>query len=225
MRSTREISGAVTAFALMGLWTLSLTSATPLHGQQEVPSPSQAGAAPKPEGVKEGDRAPAGPATAAPVDPNKYKIGAEDVLKITVWREAELSGQVAVRPDGMVTIPLVGEVQVAGLTPIELTDRLKSEFAKLVNNPVVSVEVWLVRSRKYYIAGMVPRPGQYSLVVPVTVLEALTLAGGPTEWANKKKITIMRGAQRLKFNWNDVIKGKNLGQNVYLEPGDFINVP
>ncbi|MEZ5351041.1 MAG: polysaccharide biosynthesis/export family protein [Bryobacteraceae bacterium] len=185
-----------------------------------APSAQQGGDASKDTGDKS-----AGPGIAAPVDPRTYKIGAEDVLKVSVWREPELSSHVAVRPDGMVTIPLVGEVQVSGLTPLEFTDKLKEEFGKLVNNPVVSVEVWQVRSRKYYIAGMVPRPGQYPLVVPVTVLEALTLAGGPTEWANKKKIIIMRGDKRIKFNWNDVIKGKNLDQNVYLEPGDFVNVP
>ncbi|MEZ5398142.1 MAG: polysaccharide biosynthesis/export family protein [Bryobacteraceae bacterium] len=163
--------------------------------------------------------------TAAPVDPRTYKIGAEDVLRIQVWREPELSSQVAVRPDGMITVPLVGEVQVSGLTPLELTDRLKTEFGKLVNSPVVSVEVFQVKSRKYYLSGMIARPGQYPLVVPVTVLEALTLGGGPTEWANKKKIVIMRGAERIKFNWNDVIKGKNLDQNIYLEPGDIVMVP
>lgn len=189
--------------------------------QQAAPRAAQGAEAPKETGPEK----PAEGGTAAPVDPRSYKIGAEDVLRIQVWREPELSSQVAVRPDGMVTVPLVGEVPVSGLTPLEVTEHLKKEFGKLVNNPVVSVEVWQVRSRKYFIAGLVSRPGQYPLVVPVTVLEALTLAGGPTEWANKKNIMIIRGSKRIKFNWNDVIKGKNLDQNIYLEPGDILNVP
>lgn len=184
----------------------------------------QPAAAPKPQeqkGAAPAEKAP-GDGLAAPVDPKTYKIGPEDVLRLLVWREPELSGMVGVRPDGMITIPLVGEIQVNGLTPLELGARLKEEYGKLVNNPVVSVEVTQVRSKKYYLSGNVNRPGQFPLVVPITVLEALTLGGGPSEYANKKKIVIMRGTKRFYFNWNDVIKGKNLDQNIYLENGDFV---
>lgn len=162
--------------------------------------------------------------TPAPVDPNTYKIGPEDVLGITVWRERELSGNVVVRSDGYITIPLLGDLQVNNLTPGEVQAKLRELYAKLVNSPIVTVVVQAVRSKKYYIQGNVGRSGVFPLVVPTTVLEALTMAGGPTEFANKKKIIIMRGDKRLYFNWNDVLKGKNLSQNIYVENGDFIIV-
>ncbi|MFN7925762.1 MAG: polysaccharide biosynthesis/export family protein [Bryobacteraceae bacterium] len=187
-------------------------------GQQ--PQGEQKGADPK----QTQEAKPGEPALPAPVDPKTYKIGAEDVIRVSVWREPELSFTAGVRPDGMITAPLIGEVQVSGLTPLELGGKLKEEFSKLVNNPVVSVDVQQVRSRKYYITGQVGKPGQFPLVVPLTVLEALTLAGGPTEFANKKKITIMRGTQRFYFNWNEMLKGKNPQQNIYVENGDFIVV-
>lgn len=162
--------------------------------------------------------------TPAAVDPKTYQIGPEDVLGIQVWKEGELSGNVVVRPDGVITIPLIGELQVNGLTPREVETKLKEQYVKLVNNPVVTVTVQSVRSKKYFIQGNVGRSGVFPLVVPVTVLQALTMAGGPTEFANKKKIVIMRGDKRIFFNWNDVIKGKNLSQNIYVENGDFIIV-
>ena len=162
--------------------------------------------------------------TPAAVDPKTYKVGPEDVLHIQVWKENELSGNVVVRPDGMITVPLIGEIQVNNLTPREIEDKLKEQFSRVVNNPVVGVGVQTVRSKKYYIQGQVGRSGVFQLIVPITVLEALTLAGGPTEFANKKKIVVMRGDKRLYFNWNDVIKGKNLNQNIYVENGDFIIV-
>lgn len=205
-------------YSMMRSCGLALSAA--LAFAQQQPPAEQKGADPK----TAQEAKPAEVNLPAPVDPKTYKIGAEDVLRVSVWREPELSGTVGVRPDGMVTINLIGEVQVSGLTPLELAARLKEEFIKLVNNPVVSVEVQQVRSRKYYITGQVGRPGQFPLVVPLTVLEALTLAGGPAEFANKKKITIMRGTQRFYFNWNEVLKGKNLQQNIYVENGDFIVV-
>jgi polysaccharide export outer membrane protein len=171
-----------------------------------------------------GGAAPTGMVVAAPVDPKTYKIGVEDVLNIVVWKEPELSSTVNVRPDGMVTANLIGEVPVVGLTPDQLKDKLRVEFGKLVLNPVVQVIVRDVRSRKYYINGNVNRTGSFPLVVPTTVLEALTIAGGLAEFADKKNIVIMRGDKRLKFNYKDVIKGKNMAQNVYLENGDFIIV-
>jgi len=162
---------------------------------------------------------------AAPVDPKTYKIGPEDVLLIKVWREPELSGAVAVRPDGMVTVPLVGDIQVNGLSPEGLGGKLREEFARFVNNPIVQVYVQEVRSKKYYVSGQILRTGEFPLVVPTTVLEALAKAGNFTDFANRKKIVVIRGDKRFQFNYNDVIKGKNTQQNIYLENGDFIVVP
>ena len=164
-------------------------------------------------------------AAVAPVDPKSYVIGAEDLLQILVWREAEVSGSVVVRPDGMITLQLIGEVQAAGRTPNALREEITEKLSQFLNRPEVMVSVTGVRSKKYYITGQVNRTGAFPLVVPTTVLEALSGAGGFQQWANKKNITILRGSQRLKFNYNEVIKGKNPGQDIYLENGDHIIVP
>jgi polysaccharide export outer membrane protein len=160
----------------------------------------------------------------SPVDPKMYKIGPEDVLRIRVWKEPELGGEVAVRPDGMISVDLIGEIQANGLTPEQLTQKLKEEYGKIVINPVVMVSVQAVRSKKYYLTGNLLKTGAVPLVVPTTVLEALSMAGGFTDFADKKNIVILRGDKRLKFNYNDVIKGKNMSQNIYLENGDFVIV-
>jgi polysaccharide export outer membrane protein len=158
-------------------------------------------------------------------DPKTFKIGPEDVIEVRVWKEPELSGVFAVRPDGRITLNLVGEVEVAGLTPMEVQQKLTAEFGKVLNTPVVGVSMRAIRSSKYYITGNVNRTGMFPLVVKTTVLEALTLAGGLGEWANKKKITILRnGKERLYFNYNEVIKGKKIEQNIELRNGDFIIV-
>jgi len=209
-------------FAGLAWCILAIVCAAGLNGQQQTQQEKQQEEPKQPSPTA--DEAKVTEGLPAPVDPNAYKIGPEDVLAIIVWKEAELSSRVGVRPDGMITVNLIGEVQVNGLTPMELQARLKDEFGKIVINPIVQVQVLMVRSKKYYISGMVGRTGAFPLVVPTTVLEALTLAGGPTEFANKKKIVIMRGKERLFFNWDEVVKGKNLQQNIRLENGDFIHV-
>jgi len=166
-----------------------------------------------------------GTITAAPVDPRSYVIGPEDILAITVWREADFTRAVQVRPDGKFTLPLVGDIVAAGLTPNALAEVLTKELSKLINQPLVSVSLQSVQSKKYYITGEVNRTGSFPLVVPTTILEALTNAGGFHEYAKKGKIYILRGTQRIKFNYNDVIKGKKLEQNILVENGDYIHVP
>jgi polysaccharide biosynthesis/export protein len=162
----------------------------------------------------------------ASVDPATYKIGPEDVIKVIVWKEADLSFTASVRPDGKVTAPLIGDLMANGQTPSSFSSLMKEKLGELVNNPLVSVEVLQVRSKKYYITGQVARTGMFPLVVPTTVLEALTMAGGLAEWADRKKIIIMRGSQRLKFNYDAALKGKKskTDENVLLENGDFIVV-
>ena len=162
---------------------------------------------------------------AAPVDPKTYQIGPEDVLAITVWREPDVSRLVQVRPDGKITLPLAGELTAGGHTPLQLQEQVTKKLSEFINQPVVNVAVQSVQSKKYYLAGEVNRSGAFPLVVPTTVLEAINSAGGFREFANKGKIVILRGDQRLKFNYNEVIKGKNLKQNIYLENGDHIIVP
>jgi polysaccharide export outer membrane protein len=161
-----------------------------------------------------------------PVDPNKYVIGPEDILAITVWRENDLSGVVAVRPDGKITRPLIGEVQAGGVSPAQLTKDLTEKFAVFINRPDVTVIVQEVRSKKYYIDGLVNHPGEFPLVTPTKVFEALSKAGGFQEWASKSRIRIVRdgGKKIFNFNYNEITKGKHMEQNIELENGDHIIV-
>ncbi len=165
---------------------------------------------------------------AQPIDPHTYVIGAEDILKITVWRDGDLSGVVGVRPDGMITRPLIGDVQAAGLTPERLTAQLREGYMASVRNPEITVEVIQVNSKHYSITGGVNRPGNYPLVVKMTVFEALNLAGGFQEFAKKSDILILRtgGGKPLHFNWDKYANGKKdpKNVNVELQPGDTIIV-
>jgi polysaccharide biosynthesis/export protein len=161
----------------------------------------------------------------APVDSNTYVIGAEDVLSISVWHEPELTRQVVVRPDGKITLPLVNELPAAGLTTARLSETISQALLKYMNAPEVNVSVQQVNSKKYYIQGEVLKPGSYPLVVPTTVMEGLANAGGFKDFANTKKIAILRGTERLRFNYKEVRGGKRLDQNILLQPGDQIIVP
>ncbi len=160
-----------------------------------------------------------------PIDTKTYVIGPEDVLNVSVWREAELSRQVIVRPDGKINLPMVNEVTAAGLTPQQLSGSIAQGLQKYIREPEVNVSVQQVNSKKYYIQGEVNKPGSYPLVVPTTVLEGLGNAGGFHDFANVKKIIILRGTERLKFNYKDVTHGKHMEQNILLQPGDEIIVP
>ena len=159
------------------------------------------------------------------VDQEKYQIGPEDLLFIRVWREPDFTLPVAVRPDGKITMPLIGEVRAAGQSPLQLTAALKLLLTQYLNNPDVSVFVTEVRSKKFYIDGEVNRPGSFALVTPTTVLEALSRSGGFREFANRKKIRVLRDGQIHHFNYKEVTNGKRLEQNIAVENGDHIIVP
>ncbi|MEO8137942.1 MAG: polysaccharide biosynthesis/export family protein, partial [Betaproteobacteria bacterium] len=162
--------------------------------------------------------------TAAPVDPRTYLIGPEDVLLVRIWREPELSGPVAIRPDGKFSLPLIGEQQAGGLTPQQVAENLDKALQEFLKRPQVDVAVQEVRSKKYYVSGEVMTPGVFPLVVPTTVMQALTQAGGFREFANRKKVLILRGDERLTFSYLDYIKGKNVEENLFLKPSDQIIV-
>jgi polysaccharide export outer membrane protein len=162
---------------------------------------------------------------AQPVDPRSYIIGPEDIIGINVWRENEFTRQVAVRPDGKITLPLINDVAAEGLTPERLAAQLAEALSEYINSPQVTVSVLQVNSKKFYISGEVNRPGTYPLVVPTRIGEALNQAAGFRDFAKKSDILILRGSQRIKFNWNDYVKGKNLDKNIFLENGDTILVP
>jgi polysaccharide export outer membrane protein len=165
-------------------------------------------------------------AVPAPVDLKAYVIGAEDQLAVTVWDVQKLSAPYLVRPDGKITMPLIGDVQAAGLTPGQLqgsiSERLKEKY---IQSPDVTVLVLQVNSKKFYIHGEVNKPGAFPLIVPTTVLEGLANAQGFRDFANTKRIRIMRGTEQFKFNYKDVTQGKRTEQNIYLQPGDQIIVP
>jgi len=172
--------------------------------------------------------AAAKPSTSAAVGAD-YTIGPDDVLSVVFWREPDLSAEVVVRPDGKISLPLINDITASGLTPAQLREILTEQGKKLVAEPNVSIVVKQINSRKVFITGNVERPGPYSLGAGMTVLQLIALAGGLREYADSKKIVIMRTeagrSVSLPFNYNDVSKGKNLQQNVELKRGDTVIVP
>ena len=158
------------------------------------------------------------------IDPRIYEIGAEDIIKIVVWQSAEFSTLQAVRPDGKISMPLIGDVQAEGLTPNRLKTTLTQALKDYVESPDVTVYIQQVNSKSYRVSGWVNRPSKYPLVTPIKVYEAIADAGGFREYANLKDVIIIRGAQRIKFNAKDYRDGKNLEKNIFVENGDTIEV-
>jgi polysaccharide export outer membrane protein len=164
----------------------------------------------------------------ATTDPN-YVIGPQDVLDVSVWKEPELSRSVPVRPDGKISMPLLNDVQAAGLTPMQLTAQITTNLKKYIADPQVTIVITQINSQRIYILGEVNHPGALPLLPGMTMLEALSSAGGFTIFANLKKIYLMRKVngqeQKYPFNYKDVIRGKSTEQNFTLQPGDTIVVP
>ena len=186
-------------------WSQSATSAS----QETAPS-AQAGA-----GTIETDAA--------------YKIGPQDVLRIDVWKEPEISRSVPVRPDGKITLPLLNDIQAAGLTPQQLAAKISEGLKKFITSPQVTVGVTEINSRRIFVNGEVTRPGAFPLLPNMTVLQALSSAGGFTQFARLKNIYILRmenGTQvKHPFNYKEAVSGKRPEQNILLEGGDIIVVP
>jgi polysaccharide export outer membrane protein len=161
-------------------------------------------------------------------DPN-YVIGAQDILDINVWKEPDISRSVPVRPDGKISLPLLSDVQASGLTATQLAAQITTSLNKYLTNPQVTVIVSQINSQRIYILGEVGRAGAYPLLPGMTVLQALSSAGGFTPFANSKKIYVLRQEngkqQKLPFNYKDVIDGKQPTQNIELKAGDSIVVP
>jgi polysaccharide biosynthesis/export protein len=206
----RNIGMLILLIMLVGL-PLAAQDQTPANGSQNPVS------------------APGAPAMqAAAADPS-YIIGAADVLDISVWKEPDVSRTVPVRPDGKISLPLVSDVQAAGLTPSELAADLTTRLKKYLNDPQVTIIVTEINSRRVYIVGEVARPGAFPLLPDMTVLQALADAGGFTTFANTKKIHILRtinGKQtEFPFEYREVLEGNKTSQNIKLMPGDEIVVP
>jgi polysaccharide export outer membrane protein len=165
---------------------------------------------------------------AATTDPN-FLIGAQDVLDVSVWKEPDLSRQVPVRPDGKISLPLLNDVQAMGLTPTQLAAQITAGLEKYMTSPQVTVIVSQINSQRIYILGEVGRAGAYGMLPGMTVLQALSNAGGFTAFANLKNIYILRQEsgkqQKLFFNYKEVLAGKKTEQNIELKSGDTIVVP
>jgi polysaccharide export outer membrane protein len=242
-------------FIAIGLWLVLAIASLPLFGQSGVPlqpPPSQS-TAPQadPKGKPPADPATAPPADAPAksgkskggnnknpaAGPGKdstathatYVIGPEDQLFIRVWQQAELSGSVTVGPDGTISLQLTGEIKAAGMTPRqleqELARRLRTTYLKEISDTEVNVQVLRINSRTYLIQGEVGRPGIYPITRPMSIMEALVAGGGFGPFANRKKIYILRGNQKINFNWVDVSKGRHTEQNIEVQNGDQIFVP
>jgi polysaccharide export outer membrane protein len=171
----------------------------------------------------------AAPRATDPVVPSDYVIGTDDVLSIVYWKDKDMSADAKVRPDGRIALPLINEVQAAGLTPGQLQEKLTDESKKYMEDANITVVVREINSRRVFITGLVHKPGPYPLTTATSVIQLISLAGGLQEYANAKKIIIMRsenGRQvSLPFNYKDVSAGKNLTQNIQLKPGDTVVVP
>jgi polysaccharide biosynthesis/export protein len=158
--------------------------------------------------------------------PDAYRIGPEDVLQVSVWKNMDISRSVVVRPDGKISLPLVNDVQAAGLTPLELRDVLTKKLADYMPTPEVSIIVSDIKSFKVTVIGEVARPGRYELKGWTTVLDVLALAGGFTQFASRSSIVILQSdgktVKRIPFNFNKVAGGQ---ENFYLRNGDIVLVP
>jgi len=226
---------------LLGLWTLAAygqdNAAQPgadstTAAQPVIPDNSSSNA----NSGKDVAKTTTLPSTGSPhphvanVRPDTYVIGVGDVLEINVWKEGELSKNVGVRTDGMITLPLIGEIKAVGLTPVQLQEQITASLSKVMSDPLVVVMVGAVNSLSFNIMGQVYRPGFFPLSRPITILDAIALCGGFRDFAKQKKIYILRTApdgtqQKIHFNYKQVIKGQNMSQNILVEPRDTIVVP
>lgn len=201
-------------------FTLCAASFTVLH--------AQAPAAPARPGPTVPAAQPPAP-TQAVTPPADYVIGPDDVLSVVFWREDDLTADVIVRPDGKITLPLINDIQAAGLTPEQLRASVAKAASPFIDAPTVMVRIKEIKSRFVTIVGEVQNQGPVALGAPMTVLQLIGRAGGLTEFANKKNIMVIRNENgregTFKFNYNDVSRGENLKQNIELKPGDTVVVP
>jgi polysaccharide biosynthesis/export protein len=212
------------ALALVGSLVVVIAVAfeMPAFAQTQTPSPR----------TQPAPSAAAPPAVLRPADvvvPGNYVIGTDDLLGIVYWRDKEMSTDARVRPDGRISIPLINEIQAAGLTPDELQKKITEESKKYIDDASITIVVREIHSLRVFITGEVNKPGPYPITSATTVMQLISLAGGLREYANSKNIMIMRkeGDKQtsLKFNYKEVASGKNLKQNVDLKPGDTVVVP
>jgi polysaccharide biosynthesis/export protein len=161
---------------------------------------------------------------------DSFVIGNDDLLAINVWKEADISRSIPVRSDGKISLPLVGEVQAAGRTPLKLEQEIASRLQSYISQPEVTVMVQQINSQKFNVLGQVAHPGTFVIANSPTVLDAIAAAGGLRDFAKQKSIYVLRqnadgSESRIPFNYKEVAKGKNSSQNVRLQPRDTVVVP
>jgi polysaccharide biosynthesis/export protein len=205
---------------------VAIASAVSLGAQQQNAQGPKV-APTSPAGAPKAPATPPATGNTAAVPPG-YLIGADDVLGVLFWREKDISADVIVRPDGKITLPLLNDVQAAGLTTDQLRAALTTAAARYVEDPNVTVVVRQINSRRVFITGQIGKPGPYVLSPNMTVLQLIAMAGGLTEFADSKNILIMRTENgkpvALRFNYKEVLERKNLKQNIELQAGDTILV-
>ena len=162
--------------------------------------------------------------------PYEYRIGAGDVLQISVWKEPEASvASVVVRPDGIISTPLIKEIQVAGLTPAEAENLITEKLVKVIQEPDVTVVVAGINSKKIYLIGALKKEGTIPYTYSMTIMQAIAEAGGLTDYAKRSKIYVLRNENgketKLAFNYDEVLKGNHLELNIPMLPGDTLVVP
>lgn len=206
-----------------------LPPAAPSGSSAAQPAAPAAPASSVPAPAKVTPPTPAPTVAPAVLVPPGYVIGPEDVLSVLYWKDKDMSTDVAVRPDGKISLPLLNDIDAAGLTPEQLRDRLMEESKRYLEDPNVTVVVKQINSRKVFVTGEIGKPGPYPLTGPTTVLQLIALAGGLRDFADSKKIVIVRTENgkpvTYRFNYKDVASRKNLSQNIELKPGDTIIVP
>ncbi len=188
---------------------------------------AQTSVAERPEADQGGKASSAAPAAEAPAD-SDYVIGADDTLRISVWKEPDLSEILPVRPDGKISMPLLNDIPAAGLTPLQLKDSITEKLKKFIADPRVTVVVTAMASRRIFVTGEVVHTGPMTLLPHMTMLQALSQAGF-TQFANVKAIYLLRSEngkqEKLPFNYKEVVKGNHTEQNILLKPGDTVVVP
>ena len=197
-------------FVLLSFLSLSMFAQSQFTDKGKNPAPSSATGTSSPSG-------------------SSYTIGPEDVINIAVWKEPDFSATVPVRPDGKISLQLIGDVQAAGKTPEVLADDITALLKKYVEQPRVTVMVTTINSRRVFLLGEINRPGPIVITAGMTVLQAIAAAGGPTAYANSKKIYVLRKENghesKLPFNYKEAMRGNTEAQNIELKAGDTIVVP
>lgn len=210
-------------FCAVSVFGVAQQNGTAVSAPKKETQTQQLGAASDALGTNTGDAVKSQPP--APADAT-YVIGPADVLSVQVWHEPDLSANsLPVRPDGKISIALLNDIQAAGLTPMQLGDEITKGLKKYVSDPQVTVVVDAINSKRIYVMGQVQRPGAYPLLPEMSVLQALSGAGGFLQYANPKKTYVLRGATKLPFSYKDALRGNHLDQQPILQAGDTVVVP